>query len=127
MWLDVLENKKMGRKRRQICTHCNQPIVTPRRPRHVGYDGWLKDHAPLIIAMHKEGKDTDAILDVLASKKDVMQHYGGNRNWKMPLRGTVIYILARHGLAYHGAVASRTIREVAATNTQLTENYNEAA
>jgi hypothetical protein len=93
----------------------------------VGYDGWLKGHAPLIIAMHKEGKDTDAIINVLASKKDVMLHYGGNRNWKMPLRGTVIYILARHGLAYHGTVANRTIRKCAADNAQLTENYNEAA
>jgi hypothetical protein len=127
VWLELLENKKMGRKRRQICTHCNQPIVTPRKSRHVGYDGWLKDHVPLIIAMYKEGKDTDAILDVLASEPDVMRHYGGNANWKMPLRGTIIYILARHGLAYHGAVASRTIRKVAVSNAQVTENYGEAA
>jgi hypothetical protein len=94
----------------------------------VGYDGWLRGHAPLIIAMHKEGKDTDAILDVLASKKDVMQHYGGNRNWKMPLRGTIIYILARYGLAYHGAVANRTISKSDVTAAQQPiENYNEAA
>jgi hypothetical protein len=117
----------MPRKRRQICTHCNQPIVTPRKPRHTGYDGWLRDHVPLIIAMYKEGRDTDAIFDVLASKPDVMRHYGANPNWKMPLRGTIIYILARHGLAYHGAVASRTIRNVAAANAQLVETYNEAA
>jgi hypothetical protein len=117
----------MRRKRRQICTHCNQAIVTPRKSRHVGYDGWLKGHAPLIIAMHKEGKDTDAILDVLASKEDVILHYSGNRNWKMPLRGTIVYVLARHGLAYHGAVANRTIRKCAAANAQLLETYNEAA
>ena len=117
----------MRRKPRQICAHCSQPIVAPRKPRHVGYDGWLKNHAPLIIAMYKEGKSTDAILDVLANKEDVVQHYGGNSNWKMPLRGTIIYILARHGLAYHGAVASRTIRKVAASNAQVIENYDEAA
>jgi len=94
----------------------------------VGYDGWLKGHAALIIAMHNEGKDTDAILDVLASKKDVILHYGANRNWKMPLRGTIIYILARHGLAYHGAVANRTIRKCAAANSRLLiEDYNKAA
>jgi hypothetical protein len=117
----------MRRKPRQICAHCNQPIIAPRKPRHVGYDGWLKGHAPLIIAMSKEGKGTDTILDVLASKKDVIQHYGGNPNWKMPLRGTIIYILARHGLAYHGAVANRTIRKCSAANAQLIETYSEAA
>jgi len=93
----------------------------------VGYDGWLKGHAPLIIAMHKEGKGTDTILDVLASKNDVIQHYGGNPNWKMPLRGTIIYILARHGLAYHGAVANRTIRKSASAGARLIENYDDAA
>lgn len=60
----------MGRKPNQICAHCNQPIATPRKRRHVGYDGWLKGHAPLIIAMYKEGKGADTILGVLASKKD---------------------------------------------------------
>jgi len=55
----------------------------------VGYDGWLKGHAPLIIAMHNEGKGADAILGVLASKKDVILYYGGNHNWKMALRGTI--------------------------------------
>ena len=68
----ALETKKMGRKPNQICAHCNQPIATPRKRRHVGYDGWLKGHAPLIIAMHKEGKGADTVLGVLASKKDVI-------------------------------------------------------
>ena len=117
----------MRRKPRQICAHCNQPIIIPRKTRHVGYGGWLKRHTPLIIAMHKEGKGTDAILDVLASKKDVILHYGGNPNWKMPLRGTIAYILARHGLAYHGLVANRAIRECATTNSRLMEPDNGAA
>ena len=116
----------MRKKPRRICAHCNQPIVAPRKSR-VGYDGWLKSHAPLIIAMHKAGKGNDAIFHVLANKEDVRLHYSGNPNWKMPLRGTITYILARHGLAYHGTVANRTIRKCAATNVQLIENYNEAA
>jgi hypothetical protein len=113
--------RKMGRKPNRICAHCNQPIARRRKPRHVGYYGWLKSHVPLIIAMHKDGQSVDVILDVLASKKDVMLHYGDNPNWKMPLRGTIIYILARHGLQYHGATAKRTIRKSAAT-AQLIEN-----
>ena len=117
----------MGRKPNQICAHCNQPIATPRKRRHVGYDGWLKGHAPLIIAMHKEGKSADTILGVLASKKDVILHYGGNPNWKMALRGTIFYILARHGFAYHGAIANRTIRKSAGADARLIENYDDAA
>src|SRR5262249_12844016 len=109
----------MGRKPNQICAHCNQPIATPRKARHVGYDGWLKGHAPLVIAMHKEGKSVDTILDVLACSKDVMLHYHGNPNWKMPLRGTIIYILARHGLVHHGAVAKRAIRRSPAANRPI--------
>jgi hypothetical protein len=93
----------------------------------VGYDGWLKGHAPLIIAMHKEGKGADTILGVLASKKDVMLHYGGSPHWKMALRGTIIYILARHGFAYHGAVANRTVRKSAGADARLIENYDDAA
>jgi hypothetical protein len=123
----ALETKKMGRKPNQICAHCNQPIATPRKRRHVGYDGWLKGHAPLIIAMYKEGKGADTILGVLASKKDVILHYGGNPNWKMALRGTIFYILARHGFAYHGAVANRTIRKSAGADARLIENYDDAA
>jgi hypothetical protein len=88
----------------------------------VGYDGWLKGHVPLIIAMHKDGQSVDVILDVLASKKDVMLHYRDNPNWKMPLRGTIIYILDRHGLQYHGAAAKRTIRKSAAATAHLIEN-----
>jgi hypothetical protein len=66
-------------------------------------------HAPLIIAMHKEGKDTDAILDVLASKEDVLLHYSGNRNWKMPLRGTIwlptgLHIMAQSPIALYASV-----------------------
>jgi hypothetical protein len=114
--------KKMGRKPNQICPHCNQPIARPRKSRHVGYDGWLKGHAPLIIAMHKEGQGVDAILVVLASKKDVILHYRDNPNWKMPLRGTIIYILARHGLQYYGATAKRAVGKSAATNAQHIEN-----
>ena len=117
----------MGRKPNPICAHCNQPIARPRKSRHVGYDGWLKGHAPLVIGMYKEGKGVDTILDVLASKKDVMLHYRGNPNWKMPLRGTIIYILARHGLAYHGAVAKRTVLDLATANARLIENYDDAA
>jgi hypothetical protein len=112
----------MGRKPNQICAHCNQPIARPRKPRHLGYDGWLKGHAPQIIAMHKEGQGVDAILDVLASKKDVILHYHDNTNWKMPLRGTIIYILARHGLQYHGAAAKSALGKSAATNAQHIEN-----
>jgi hypothetical protein len=123
----ALATKKMGRKPNQICAHCNQPIATPRKRRHVGYDGWLKGHAPLIIAMHKEGKGADTILGVLASKKDVILHYGGNPNWKMALRRTIFYILARHGFAYHGAVANRTIRKSAGADARLIENYDDAA
>ena len=118
---------KMGRKPNQICAHCNQPIATPRKRRHVGYDGWLKGHAPLIIAMYKEGKGADTILGVLASKKDVILHYGGNPNWKMALRGTIFYILARHGFAHHGAAANRTIRKSASADARLIENYDDAA
>jgi hypothetical protein len=59
---------------------------------------------------------------VLASKKDVMLHYRDNPNWKMPLHGTIIYLLARHGLQYHGASANRTRRKSAAINAQLIEN-----
>jgi hypothetical protein len=40
----------------------------------------------------------------------------------MPLRGTIIYILARHGLQYHGATAKRAVGKSAATNAQLIEN-----
>ena len=80
----------MGRKPNQFA-HCNQPIATPRKRRHVGYDGWLKGHAPLIIAMHKEGKGADTILGVLASKKDVILHYGGNPKWKMAARNDLLY------------------------------------
>jgi len=123
----ALETKKMGRKPNQICAHCNQPIATPRKRRHVGYDGWLKGHVPLIIAMHKEGKGADTILGVLASKKDVILHYGGNPNWKMALRGTIFYILARHGFADHGAVANRTIRESASADVRLVKKYDDAA
>jgi hypothetical protein len=117
----------MRRKPRQICARCNQPIIISRKTRQVGYSGWLKGHTPLIIAMHKEGKGTSAILDVLASKKDVILHYGGNPNWKPPLRGTITYILARNGLAYHGLVANRAIRVCANTNTRLLEPDNETA
>jgi hypothetical protein len=117
----------MGRKPNEICAHCNQPIATPRKRRHIGYDGWLKGRAPLIIAMHKEGKSADSILAVLANKNDVILHYGGNPNWKMALRGTIIYILARHGLAYHGAVANRALRRSASPGARLIENYDDAA
>ena len=110
----------MRGNRRAICA-----LARPRKPRHVGYDGWLKGHAPLIIAMHKEGKGVESILDVLASKRDVILHYRDNPNWKMPLHGTIIYILARHGLQYHGAIAKRTIKS-AATNAKLLIE-NEAA
>jgi hypothetical protein len=54
-------------------------------------------------------------------------HYGSNPNWKMALRGTIFYILARHGFAYHGAVANRTIRKSAGADARLIENYDDAA
>jgi hypothetical protein len=45
----------------------------------------------------------------------------------MALRGTIFYILARHGFAYHGAVANRTIRKSASANARLIDNYDDAA
>jgi hypothetical protein len=43
------------------------------------------------------------------------------------LRGTIFYILARHGFAYHGAVANRTIRKSAGADARLIENYDDAS
>jgi len=56
-----------------------------------------------------------------------MLHYGGSPHWKMALRGTIIYILARHGFAYQGAVANRTMRKSPGADARLIENYDDAA